>query len=411
MERRLWILALFAVVPVLAQETLTIDEAIQRAVRSHPLLSAQSQRVAAARGLVQQAGLRPNPRVYFQSENWSLSGADPVSTSANADQFAYFTQPIELGGKRQRRIELSQVNLRITSLEEELVARQIASRVSLAYWAAVGAQRVRSLWVEQLDNFRQTTEYHEVRVREGALAESELLRVRLEADRFSVAAASAALDAERARIALFQAMGEAGGRLIVLSTPLDSNIQLPPVDMDRALRERTELKMARQDIERAGANLRLQNALAKPDIEAGVGYERNFGFNTMLATVQFNLPLFNKNQGNIGAASSDERAARSNLTAAEMQVRSEVAIAQSEAESKRRQLVDLLAGSRARASESAQIASAAYREGGADLLRLLDAQRLRIDLEVLYAKTLTEYRQSIVALETALGNAVPGANP
>ena len=242
MERRLWILALFAVVPVLAQETLTIDEAIQRAVRSHPLLSAQSQRVAAARGLVQQAGLRPNPRVYFQSENWSLSGADPVSTSANADQFAYFTQPIELGGKRQRRIELSQVNLRITSLEEELAARQIASRVSLAYWAAVGAQRVRSLWVEQLDNFRQTTEYHEVRVREGALAESELLRVRLEADRFSVAAASAALDAERARIALFQAMGEAGGRPIVLSTPLDSNIQLPPVDMDRALRERTELR-------------------------------------------------------------------------------------------------------------------------------------------------------------------------
>ena len=100
MERRLWILAVFGAVPGLAQETLTIDEAIQRALRLHPLLSAQSQRVAAAKGSVTQAGLRPNPRVYLQSENWSLSGADPVSTWANSDQFAYFTQPMELGGKR-----------------------------------------------------------------------------------------------------------------------------------------------------------------------------------------------------------------------------------------------------------------------------------------------------------------------
>jgi outer membrane protein TolC len=56
-----------------------------------------------------------------------------------------------------------------------------------------------------------------------------------------------------------------------------------------------------------------------------------------------------------------------------------------------------------RADESARIALAAYREGGADLLRLLDAQRVRIELETLYYRTLSEYRQSIVALETAMG--------
>jgi cobalt-zinc-cadmium efflux system outer membrane protein len=119
--------------------------------------------------------------------------------------------------------------------------------------------------------------------------------------------------------------------------------------------------------------------------------------------VQFNLPVFNKNQGNIQAAISEERAARSVLTSVEAQVRAEVAAAQAEVENKRHQLQDLLAPSLTRATESAQIANAAYREGGADLLRLLDAQRIRIDFEVLYARTLAEQRQSIVSLETAFG--------
>jgi len=84
-------------------------------------------------------------------------------------------------------------------------------------------------------------------------------------------------------------------------------------------------------------------------------------------------------------------------------VRAELRTAERELENRRRQLQDLLATSRQRAAEAADIANAAYREGGADLLRLLDAQRVRIDLEVLNATTLMEYRQSIVALETAMG--------
>jgi len=37
------------------------------------------------------------------------------------------------------------------------------------------------------------------------------------------------------------------------------------------------------------------------------------------------------------------------------------------------------------------------------LLRLLDAQRAQIEAQLLYVKTLTEYRQALVTLETAMG--------
>jgi outer membrane protein TolC len=55
------------------------------------------------------------------------------------------------------------------------------------------------------------------------------------------------------------------------------------------------------------------------------------------------------------------------------------------------------------AAESARISRAAYREGGWDLLRLLDAERLRIETQSLYYQALAEYRQSIAELETAMG--------
>jgi cobalt-zinc-cadmium efflux system outer membrane protein len=58
---------------------------------------------------------------------------------------------------------------------------------------------------------------------------------------------------------------------------------------------------------------------------------------------------------------------------------------------------------RARANDVYQIVDAAYRETGSDLLRLLDAERIKIETEVTYARALSEFQQSAVALETAQG--------
>ena len=51
-------------------------------------------------------------------------------------------------------------------------------------------------------------QFHRDRVREGAAPEVDLLRVQVEHDRLAASARTAALDAERARIALFREMGK-----------------------------------------------------------------------------------------------------------------------------------------------------------------------------------------------------------
>jgi outer membrane protein TolC len=56
-----------------------------------------------------------------------------------------------------------------------------------------------------------------------------------------------------------------------------------------------------------------------------------------------------------------------------------------------------------RAGETAQIATAAYQEGGAELLDVLDAQRAQNDIRLLYSQMFFDYQLSWVELETTAG--------
>ena len=163
-----WLLAglvLACAVPLSAQEKWSVDDAVRIALATHPLLAGRTAHIAALQSVTTQAGLRPNPRFVVQSENWKFAGAAPFNIRSSTDQFAYITQVIETAQKRQRRVELSQENTQLAGLDRELLQQQIAARVKYAYWAAVGAERIRQLWVEHEDNFRQTISYHEARVR------------------------------------------------------------------------------------------------------------------------------------------------------------------------------------------------------------------------------------------------------
>lgn len=386
-----------------AQTPLSLSEALEKARQTHPVLQGSPSRIAAAQAGVEQARLRPNPRLFLQTENWRGWNSPSLSAGSQVDTYAYFSQPMEIGGKRERRSELAESALLRTQLERELVERQVIASVKQAYWAAAGAERVHRVLLASVNNFQQVIDYHEARVREGAMAEADLLKVQLEGERLVLALNTAAMEAERARIHLFRAMGQTSFPEVQLSDTLEGIAPAAVADFDAALANRLEMKIARAARDEAGANLRLQRALAKPDADFVFGYKQTSGYPTVLGGVQWNLPFRNRNQGNIASADATTRIADSEIAATAALIRAEVKAADLDVQMRRKQVSGTLPRLLAQAEESARIALAAYREGGADLLRLLDAQRIRIDLEALYSRTLAEYRQSVVALETAMG--------
>jgi len=402
--KRYLILAAAFTLGVSAQTRLTLADAVNRAVTAHPLLKAGEERIAVSEGMRKQAGLGPNPKFVLQQENIRFSHPPPFQYWSDTDTFAFFQQTIETGGKRKRRKEAAGAGVRRAQLERELLRKQIAGRVKNAYWAVAGAQRVHELLLEAAKNFLLIVEYHQVRVREGAMAEADLLRIRLESERLHFAANTAFLNVQKARIRLFREMGEADIPESVLLEPLRKPDEEPlSADATQALEQRTEMKLARLGVEQAEAMLRLERANASPNVDAIVGYKRTAGLNTMLAGVQFDLPFRNRNQGNVAAAAARISAARAELASMAAVVRAEVAAARKGYEIRRRQIIESLQPMMKQAAESARISQAAYREGGWDLLRLLDAERLRIETQSLYYQALAAYRQSIAELETAMG--------
>lgn len=392
--------------PASAQDLdLSVRQAVERALASHPLLDSAARRIEVSEAFRTQASLAPNPRFILQHENARPGSVrNPYVHYRDSDQFAYLQQTLETSGKRGLRTALAETGIQRAGVERELTRQLIAARVGVAYWTALGARRLHALLVETAQNLQRVVEYHEVRVKEGAMAEADLLRVRLEVQRLNVSINHALLASERARIHLFREMGQREFPPVRYTDTVEDALSAAlNAELATALANRVELKLARQQADQARAQQSLQTALAKPNVDLVFGYKRTAGFNTVIGGVQWDLPFRNRNQGSIAAASAEIRVAEANLAAAEALVGAEFAAAHSAYQLHRNDVTTFLEPLQRQAEETYRIAEAAYREGGADLLRLLDAQRVRIESRIAYIEGLTEVREAEAELRAAMG--------
>jgi cobalt-zinc-cadmium efflux system outer membrane protein len=388
-----------------AQLKLSLDDAIKQALESRASLKAENERVLAARGIKRQASLRPNPEFLFQNENLR-----PGQTyTRDVDTVAYLTQPLDILGKRAGRISVAEEGIGRTQAEYDVAKIRIIDAVKLAYWTARGAQETRAVLEASVANFQKTVDYHAARLAAGAIAEQDFLRVRLESERLKISANLAAIEANRAVVALFREMGKPTSAGAVLTEQLEAPAAFQEVSVDTALAQRSEVKLARAELAEVESKERMEALAARSDLSMFAGYKRTqlpdttYGVNTIIAGFQVTLPMINKNQGNREAAAAEVRRRQQLLAAIETDVRVEYQGALQDYQIRRDEAIATLEPLRQEAIDLAQIASAAYAEGGTDLLRLLDAERARIDADLAWARGMAEYHQSIVRLEAAEG--------
>jgi outer membrane protein, heavy metal efflux system len=389
-----------------AQTALSLQQAVDTALSSRPDLKASNEAISTAQGRQRQAGLWSNPDFQFSNEN--LRPGQHYST--DVDTQALFTQRLDVLGKRGARVAVAAEDVKHTQAEYELARRNIAHDVKLAYWAARGAQESRELLRASAENLRQIVDYHIAQLSVGAISEQDVLRVRLESERVQIAANLAAIAASRARIRLLHEMGQTALRDLVLTDPLDGR-RMPSqsVTIAQVLIRRTEMKVAAAALDEARANARLQSVLARPDLEIIYGYKRTelpnttFGSNTSVAGLVVSLPFLNRNQGNRAASRAEVRREEQLLADTELDVRTDFETARQELELRETDVIETLQPLREHAVSISQISQSAYAQGGGDLLRLIDAQRARIDAELAWVQGMVEYQQSVANLEAAEG--------
>jgi cobalt-zinc-cadmium efflux system outer membrane protein len=389
-----------------AQSRLSLQEAVDTALASRSLLRAEGERVAAAEGRRQQARVFPNPEFQFGNENLR-----PGQTySRDVDTLAYVTWPLDVLGKREQRAAVADRVVGRAEAERELTRRQVTQSVRLAYWAARGAQERREVLQSTVTTFQRIVDYHAAQLRVGTIAEQDVLRVRLEGQRIRIAAHLAAIDATRARLALLREMGQLDLIDVVLTEPLDATAApVPSSTIQDVLGRRAEIKVAAASVDEARANLRLQEVFARPDLSVVFGYKRTqlpdalAGVSTALAAVKLTVPLLDRNQGNRAAAAADLRRQEHLRVETETAIGADLQRAVQEYEMRRAEVADTLQPLRENATEISNIAQAAYQQGGVELLRLLDAERSRLDAETTWIDGMVAYQQSAVNLEAAQG--------
>ena len=383
-----------------AQDSFTLHEAVQRAIRG-PAVQILDAQTEESRGSLRQAGLGPNPRLYLQSEDlrpW----ADTFSFANQTEDYGYIGQTFELGGKRGKRVAFAQSRLHQAESFRALQLLQLAGRVAGAYWNAVSLQRVAELLREDMGTVDEMVRYHRARVDAGAMRGVDLLRMQIERDRITLALASADRDTLQARMELFRQIGMTPTD-VKLSDRIDDIPVVALLSNQSAMEQRADVQAAREAVAAANADLKLQKANGVPDPDLLAGYKRNAADNTAYASLQIPLPFRNRNQGEVERARAGVAAAQASLSLLEMQVQIEILQARQNYEAQERTVHDTLPEMRSRARENLKIITEAYRIGGIDPLRFIDAERTEFDVEVGAVRTLAQLQQSAIQLQIAYG--------
>jgi cobalt-zinc-cadmium efflux system outer membrane protein len=290
-----------AVLPAsaVAGQPLTLAELQARALANSPAVHRAESDAQAALGPVIQAGLRPNPTVGYEVDQWHI-GND------SGQQGVLFNKVFKFPGK----LSLAQMVAGYDYLNAMVAVRRaqvdVIQKVRTAYFAAIVAQKgveVNRALVELAD---ETYRLQMKQVKGGEAAGYEPLQLYAQAvqARNSLAQSEATLKSSWRQLAA--ALGEPQLPQAPLAGRADADA--PVIDADHAaaamLDGHTDLLTARNSIRQAEANLRLQLKQNCPDLTANLTVQHDTPVQQMQIGLQLGIPipLLDRNQGNIHQA-------------------------------------------------------------------------------------------------------------
>jgi cobalt-zinc-cadmium efflux system outer membrane protein len=404
---------------------LTLDDAVHVALERNRDVIAARLEIQAAQLDVVAARLYPNPTLSYSVGNLVLGKGNSQGGAVRpgfADELVHsvgVSDVIDVWAKRSARIHAADLGVDHRRLEIEDALREIVYAVRSAFADLAREQNELRLAREIAGRYGETVRLSQARFRAGDISEAELRRVELEGLRYTNAVIDAELQLDLARQKLSGLMGlPSAADLAPEVVEVGEPRRAYSIDqlVTRALEQRPDVRAAGSARRAAEAQLSAAKREAYPDITVGAGYTHSqftiAGDNpdTLGLSLSLPLPVFDRNQANIGRSALDIRRADNTLDRLQLVVRHEIAEAVRKADRSRTLLDVFDAGGGAapggmlqRAETSLQVAEKSYKAGAISLLELLDAQRTYLDVRGQYLRAVYDYRQATIDVRHALG--------
>jgi cobalt-zinc-cadmium efflux system outer membrane protein len=388
---------------------ISLDEAIRLALQhNHALLAARST-ILQNQAQEITANLRPNPTLSFDSQFFPLF--NPSEFSANyIDNVAQFDVGIgylfERGKKRQHRLQAAKDATAVTRAQVTDSERQLTFNLSQQFIDVLLAQSTLDLAQQDYDSFQKTVDISESRFKAGDMSEGDLLKIKLQLLQFQSDVFAAKLSKVQALAALRQQLGFES---VPDNYDVEGSLDYQPVhgNMDDfkalALRTRPDLQAAHLGVTAARSQESLAEANGKRDVNVTFDYTHTGGINSGAFFFNIDLPIFDRNQGEIARTRYAINQFEELQSEAAQQVLTDVVDA-FEALHSNDQIIQLYRGGFVdQAQKSRDITEYAYRKGAASLLDFLDSERTYRANQLAYRQALASYMTALEQMRQAVG--------
>lgn len=396
MNRRLAIFIIFAALadphPARAQQPqpLTLAEALDRAEKQNlDLQAARAQRAVAAAG-IRVAGQIPNPTAF-------------VSVLRDAPhESLFFDQPLEIGGRRGKRIELAKQEAALTEADITAAMRRLRHEVRAAYFNFAFARRVTAEKFEIAKLSTRLRDIAQARLDSGDIPQLEVTQAELELARANADAQVARRQEDIAQSQLNVLLNAPPATSWELLTTLDAVPQQLSLEQlaEKAAASNPEIArlLEEQKVEQRRTGLLKAERIPNLGLEFGSDFNApgQGGFKAGgRGQLSVELPLWNRNQGEIAQSSAALRALEQETQARHRAVVGQVESAYYELNARQAEVALYKQSIVPSSRQLESLAEESYKSGKANILTVLGAQRDVTQVE-------TEYLNSLLAMQTSL---------
>ena len=374
----------------------TADEAVRIALENNGEIKALRDELEAAKALITQARLRPNPRLQIGGSQEGLIGNRYSAGAA-------LSLPLELGGRRRARVNVVEKQFKV---REALLAdseRKLAADVRKTFGESLAQIKKLKLLEELLGSAKQGYKLIAARVTNGSGAPLEQHISLVELNRIRSMRETASGAVEIKLLALRNIMGVESAEPLRLKGGFENLLVGIPSLLNaagQAILKRPDLRALRLNLELG--NARLEKARSEGRLDAGVslGFRRMtrvtpritnqnpvklspnlIGENFITFGIDLMVPVHNKSQGSIKSAVFQIQAAQKRIEFGELTVRREVAAAFTRIERASRALAIYQAGVRDQAKENLRVVWQTYEFGDKGLVEYIAEERRYLGLE------------------------------
>ncbi len=402
-------------------QKMTFNQAVSATLTADPKIRAGLESITQAKADLLTSSLLPNPSLTTDGIFLPIQTFTPNRPGGPPQMDVILGYPIDwfLFGKRAAGMASARWGVQQSESDYADLIRQRVAMTASAFYDLVEAKALLKLAREDARNLSELAARTQQALKDGGKAKVDLDRVRLDAlkSEQAVRQAEAAVVVAKGKLRSLFGRKTPDPDFDVIAD-LDAPLTGEPMELEKAYalaqENRPDIQSLRRQVDKARADIVVEERKKYPQITPGIGYSRQFqevalaapDADSWQATVTMTLPVFDRNQGNRWKAQSIAAQNSYLLESALVDLRAEITQAQADFVTAYRN-TQAIGQEQMKTAQSVRDSIIKGKEfGGRPLIDVLDAERAYRDTYRDYINSRADYWRAVYRFSAALGKQI-----